>query len=79
MDKKNIATLQKDPRDEFYALARTHSEAIRKLLEEFDDDQLQFAMELEAYERERTKLEGEQPDRVLTSEEDESTCENTVK
>ena len=37
--------------DKFYALAQAHFDEIRKLLEEFDYDQLQFAMELEGYEK----------------------------
>ena len=44
MDKKNITTIKEDLADDFYALAQVHFEEIRKLVQEFDDDQLQFMM-----------------------------------
>ena len=49
MDKQKITTIREDLMDDFNALAQVLSEKIRKLREEFDDDQLQFKMELEAY------------------------------
>ena len=57
MDKQNITTIREDLADDFYALTHTHSEEVRKLLKEFDDDQLLFTVELEVYERERKKPE----------------------
>ena len=57
MDKKNITTIKEDLTDYFYVLAQVHSKEIRKLYE-FDDDKLQFTLELETYERERTNDQG---------------------
>mgnify|MGYP000438622804 CR=1 FL=1 len=39
---------------------------IQKLLDEFDNDQLQFVLELEVYEKERIQVEGEQEEAVHT-------------
>ena len=47
MDKQNITTIREDLANDFYPLAMTHSDEIRKMLEEFEDDQLLLAMELE--------------------------------
>ena len=71
MDEKNITTLQDDLTDEFYVLALAHSEKILKILEEFDDDQLQFAIDLEAYEKDRTKPNRNPCKQVLITKEDE--------
>ena len=60
MDKKNITTIKEDLVNDFYALAQVHSEEIWKLVQEFDDDKLQFTMELETYERERMQPTKEQ-------------------
>ena len=56
---KNITTIKEDLTDYFYVLAQVHSKEIRKLYE-FDDDKLQFTMELETYERERMQPTKEQ-------------------
>ena len=55
MNKKNINTIREELADDFYVLAQASSDEIRKLLEEFDNDQLQFALELEAYKNERVQ------------------------
>ena len=66
MDKEHITMIREDLANNFYALAQTHSEENRKLLEEFNDDQLQFTMELEAYEWERTQLTNDQLNEAQT-------------
>ena len=76
MDEQSINTMREDLTKNFYTLAQSHSDEIRKLLEKFDDDQLQFTMELEADDREqtqpsKTQLEEAQPEQVLISHEEE--------
>ena len=53
MDENNIQVLREDLTEEFHALAHTHTTAIGTLLEEFTDDQLLLAIEMDRYERER--------------------------
>ena len=60
MDKQKITTIREDLMDDFDALDQVHSEKIRKLREEFDDDQLQFRMELEAYQNKWEQLDEDQ-------------------
>ena len=77
MDKKNITTIKEDLVNDFYALAQVHSEEIWKLVQEFDDDKLQFTLELETYERERTQpakeqLQEGQVERTVISDADET-------
>ena len=72
MDKQNIIMIIEDLIDDFY-VAQVHSEEIQNLLEEFDDDQLQFRMDLETYERERMQpikeqLDDTQAEHVVTSD-----------
>ena len=53
MDENNIQLLREDLTEEFYALARSHTTAIEQVLEDFNDDQMLFRLEAEAYEQER--------------------------
>ena len=46
------------------------------MLEEFDDDQLLFTVELEAYEKKRTKPKRGQPEQMLISGEEDSINEH---
>ena len=55
MDEKNVATLWEDLTSDFYVLAQAHSDEMRKMLEEFDDDQLQFSIKLGAYKKDQKK------------------------
>ena len=76
MDKQNIIMIIEDLIDDFY-VAQVHSEEIQNLLEEFDDDQLQFRMDLETYERERMQpikeqLDDTQAEHVVTSDANET-------
>ena len=59
MDKKNISIIHEELIEDFYSLAQIHYTEIKKLLEEFEDDQMQFTIELETYEKERTQAEDE--------------------
>ena len=49
-------------------MADGHSEEITQLLEEFGDDQLQFVLELEAYEAEQMQTEKEKARRQARSQ-----------
>ena len=42
MDEESIVTIQEELSDDFYALVKTQLEAVRKLLDGFEDDQLQL-------------------------------------
>ena len=53
MDENNIQTLREDLTEEYHTLAKSHTAAIEQLLEEFNDDQMMFRLEAEAYEEER--------------------------
>ena len=55
MDENNIELQREDLTEEFYSLAQTHSEEVKKLLKEFEDEQLQLALNLERYEQKRTQ------------------------
>ena len=53
MNQESIITIQEELLENMYAMAQVQIYGIRKLLEEFEDDQLQVTLELEAYEQER--------------------------
>ena len=57
MDKNSIQVLQEDLTAEFHALAQTHTTAIGTLLEEFTDDQVLLAIEMDDFERKRLQEE----------------------
>ena len=49
MDESNIHLLREDLIEEFHALAKSHTTAIEQLLDDFNDDQMLFRIEAEAY------------------------------
>ena len=49
----NIQTLREDLTEDYHNLVKSHTAAIEQLLEEFNDDQMMFHLEAEAYEQER--------------------------
>ena len=49
MDYNNIQLLREDLTEEFHALAKSHTTAIEQLLDDFNDDQMLFRIEAEAY------------------------------
>ena len=53
MDEASIQTLRADLTEDYHALVKSHTAAIEQLLEEFNDDQMMFRLEAEAYEQER--------------------------
>ena len=53
MDDTSIQTLREDLTEDYHTLAASHTAAIEQLLEDFNDDQMMFRLEAEAYEEER--------------------------
>ena len=53
MDENNIQILREDSIEEYHKLAKSHTTAIKQFLEEFNDDQMMFRLEVKAYEEER--------------------------
>ena len=53
MDETSIQTLREDLTEDYHNLVKSHTAAIEQLLEEFNDDQMMFRLEAEAYEQER--------------------------
>ena len=60
MDEESMITIREEFSVDFYVLAEVQIDAVRKLLEQFEDDQLQATLELEAYEWKRGWNEVEQ-------------------
>ena len=52
MDENSIQLLREDLTEEFHALAKPRTMAIEQLLEDFNDDQMLFRLEVEAYKQE---------------------------
>ena len=52
MGENGIQLLCEDLTEEFHALAKSHTTAIKQLLEDFNEDQMLFRIEVEAYEEE---------------------------
>ena len=55
MDQESIITIQEELSKDFYAMTQVQIDGVQRLLEEFEDDQQQVTLELEAYERERRR------------------------
>ena len=53
MDEDSIQNLRADLIEDYPTLVKSHNAAIQQLLEDFNDDQMMFCLETEAYERER--------------------------
>ena len=53
MDEASIQTLRADLTEDYHTLVKSHTAAIEQLLEDFNDDQMMFRLEAEAYEQER--------------------------
>ena len=60
--------------DDFYALVETHIEAIWKLPDRLEDDQLDMQLQFESYEQERRRKEAEkQVEKINISNEEQPT------
>ena len=78
MDETNLQTLREDLTEEYHTLAKSHTAAIEQLLEEFNDDQMMFRLEAEAYEEERLVPMANRAPKT-NDHEDEPTVTNTTK
>ena len=52
MDEGSVTVIQDELSDDFHELTTRHTAEITKMLEEYDGNQLQLALELESYEKE---------------------------
>ena len=78
MDQESIITIRGESTEDFEAMAQEQITGIRRLLEEFEDDQLDMTLQLEAYERERKRLARQQPpEQVNLSDEEQQTKPRT--
>ena len=59
MEEERIITIQEELSKDFYALADVQIDVILRLLEGFEDNQLQVIVQLEGYEWERRRKEAE--------------------
>ena len=57
MDEESIVTIREELSNDFYALAKTQIEAVRKLLDRLEDDQLDTQLQLERYVWEHRRKE----------------------
>ena len=77
MDEASIQNLRADLTEDYHTLVKSHTAAIEQLLEDFNDDQMMFRLEAEAFERER--LAARQPSPPTPMEQnDEPPIEDTT-
>ena len=78
MDETSIHTLCADLTEDYHNLVKSHTAAIEQLLEEFNDDQMMFLLETEAYEQERfTAMQNSAP--TPTDHNDKPPIANTTE
>ena len=73
MDEESIVTIQEDLSDDFYALAETQIEVVRKLLDRLEDYQFNIQLQFESYEQERRRKEAEKRAEQTNISEEQST------
>ena len=89
MDEASIQTLRADLIEDYHILVRSHTAAIEQLLEDFNDDQMMFRLEAEAYEQERLaaiqtspptprEQNGEPSNKATTEQNDRPSNEDTT-
>ena len=59
MDETNVNMIREELANDIYELATKHMEEINKMLDEFEDHQIATAVQLDAYEAERRRQEGD--------------------
>ena len=78
MDETSIQNLRADLTENYHNLVKSHTAAIEQLLEEFNDDQMMFLLETEAYEQERfTAMQNSAP--TPANHNDEATIASTTE
>mgnify|MGYP000040538715 CR=1 FL=1 len=69
-----IITIREELVEDFEVMTQEQTEGIRRLLAEFEDDQLEMTLRQEAYERERTILAGQPvPEHVNLCDDEQQT------
>ena len=59
MDENSISIIREELIEDFYSLDQIRLKEIKKLHENFEDDQIQFAIKLETYEKEHVQSQEE--------------------
>ena len=77
MDEASIQTLHADLTEDYNTLVKSHTAAIEQLLEDFNDDQMMFRLEAEAYEQGRLAAIQTSPP-TPTEQNDEPSNEDTT-
>ena len=77
MDEASIQNLRADLTEDYHTLVKSHTAAIEQLLEDFNDDQMMFRLEAEAYEQERLAAIQTSPP-TPTEQNDEPPIEDTT-
>ena len=77
MDEASIQNLRADLTEDYHTLVKSHTAAIEQLLEDFNDDQMMFRLEAEAFERERLAARQPSPS-TPTEQNDEPPIEDTT-
>ena len=77
MDEANSQTLRADLTEDYHTLVKSHTAAIEQLLEDFNDDQMMFRLEAEAYEQGRLAAIQTSPP-TPTEQNDEPSNEDTT-
>ena len=77
MDEASIQTLRADLTEDYHTLVKSHTAAIEQLLEDFNDDQMMFRLEAEAYEQERLAATQTRPP-MPTEQNNEPSNEDTT-
>ena len=75
MDEESIVTIREELSNDFYALAKTQIEAVRKLLDRLEDDQLDTQLQFERYERECQRKEAERRVEAINISDEEQLAE----
>ena len=75
MDEATITTMQQELANDIYELAARHREGITQLLEEFNGQQIATTVELDAYEKEHHRQEGELEENDDATPTEEESCQ----
>ena len=74
MDEESIVTIREELSNDFYTLAETQIEVVRKLLDRLEDYQFDIQLQFESYEQERRRKEAEkQVEKINISNEEQPT------
>ena len=75
MDEEIIVTIREEMSEDFFSLAKSHLEAVQRMIERLEDDQLGTQLQFERYKRERRQLEAKKWAATITISDEEQTAE----